>query len=251
MARFLVLVTLVVLLPWVPAFAGEAPGDDLESNLAQLDGARVYYEQMLRDAKTETAAKYFIERLESVRQRHAALSEALAAITPQAAPAPAAALTWRVDQWLRTRIHKKVSEKEVGLSDVAAWTRRELPDELLSSSAEWLGGKGPHTREAAEEAWEGRARAGWLSASYGSGTFIVVPPKRRPPSKGRTGREPPRVAPTPEPPTRDQWWAKASAAERTAWTLAFFVENGGLFDVSGERIVTGTGLKREVAVRYR
>ena len=242
MARFLILMALIMLLPWASALAGETPGDNLESQLSKLDGARIYYEQILRDAKTETAAKYFVERLKSVRKDHAALAETLAALHPQAAPPPAAAITLRADKWLRARILKQVSEKDIGLSDVTAWTRRELPDEFVSASAEWLGGKGPHTREAAAKAWEGRARAGWLSASYGSGTFIVVPPKVEPPLKGRRSRKPP---------TRDQWWAKASAAVRTAWVLAFFVENAGLFEVSGDRIVTGTGLKRQVAVRYR
>ena len=50
MGRFLILVVLDMLPPWVPVFAGEAPGEDLQSQLAKLHGARVYYELMLRDA---------------------------------------------------------------------------------------------------------------------------------------------------------------------------------------------------------
>ena len=138
-------------------------------------------------------------------------------------------------------IKTKVAEKEIGISDATAWTRRELPDQAFEALATKLQGRDEAvTPEEARAFWENRRKSGWKTASYGAGTFIVEPPKIKPPkrraprrSKGRSGGAAPQVQ-IPKPPTRDQWWARAPSKERQQWVMAFFVENSGLFEVAEE-----------------
>src|SRR5262249_28589126 len=72
-----------------------------------------------------------------------------------------------------------------------------------------------------------------------SGSFIIEPPKVKPPSGGN--RPPPAgnkgggVIQVPKPPTRDSWWAKASPEERREWVFANFVEKSGLFELAPRR----------------
>ncbi|MDJ0520445.1 MAG: hypothetical protein QNJ90_00065 [Planctomycetota bacterium] len=135
-------------------------------------------------------------------------------------------------------IKTKVQEKEIGLSDVTAWTRRELPDGAFEALAVRLQRRDEAvTPEEARAFWENRRKSGWRMASYGAGTFIVEPPKikppkRRAPRKRRSGSggAAPQVK-IPKPPTRDQWWAAAATKERQQWVMAFFVENSGLFEL--------------------
>ena len=234
MRRLPLFVALAFLVLAWPAMADEAPDTDVKQRLTVLEGKRLYYEKMLRDAQTDTAARYFMERVKDLEQQIKQLEQAIPALESEAAPPPAADLTQRTDAWLRKRILKKVSEPDIALTDVAAWTRRELPEELTVWWAESLGESKPITLDAAREAWEGRLREGWLAASYGSGTYIVLPPKRKPPRRGaRTGSG--AQVEVPKPPTRDGWWAKTPPRERMVWTLAYFAERSALFEV-GERM---------------
>ncbi len=137
-------------------------------------------------------------------------------------------------------IKEKVGEKDIGLSDATAWTRRELPDAAFEALATRLQRRDASvTPEEARAFWEGRRKSGWKYAAYGSGTFIVEPPKIKPPkrrrprkSKGRGGAAP--QVKIPKPPTRDQWWARAPTKERQSWVMAFFVDNADLFEVAEE-----------------
>ncbi len=151
-------------------------------------------------------------------------------------------------------IKSKVQEKDIGLSDATAWTRRELPEEAFKGLAARLNKRDDVTADEARIFWENRKKSGWKTATYGAGTFIVDPPKIKPPKRKRNNnrRRGGGAAPTieiPKPPTRDGWWAKAGVKERQSWVMAFFVENSGLFEVSDRikyslcMICNGTGLE--------
>ncbi len=138
-------------------------------------------------------------------------------------------------------IKAKVQEKDVGLSDVTSWTRKSLIEEAFKALAARLQRRDPAvTPEEARAFWEGRRKSGWRYANYGAGTFIVEPPKIKPPKrrrprrpKGGRGGAAPQVK-IPKPPTRDQWWARAVTKVRQQWIMAFFVENSDLFEVAEE-----------------
>ena len=231
MRRLLLPTALISLLLLSPALAD----DDSSRRRVALDGSRRYYEEMLRDSKTETAAQYFVDRLGEIAEKLRGVEYTSAATSA----VPRNEATVFADVWLRQRISKKVAEKDTGLSDVVAWTRRELLEELWEVLARHMGARKPATREFTQRAWAQRVKSGWGSASYGSGTYIVTPARRRPPRKDRWKNLPDAVQKKmgiklPKPPTRDQWWAQASNSERVQWTLAFFVENSGLFEVAEE-----------------
>ena len=140
---------------------------------------------------------------------------------------------------LMKQIKTKVQEKDIGLSDVTAWTRRELPDLAFAALAEMFSKKDDVTPEEARAFWENRPKSNWKTATYGAGTFIVEPPKIKPPKRRRNkkkkkssgGKAGPPVK-IPKPPTRDQWWGRAPTPHRQSWIMAFFAENSGLFEVS-------------------
>jgi hypothetical protein len=140
-------------------------------------------------------------------------------------------------------IGDKVKEKDVGLSDVTSWTRRELPDMAFQElAARFQRRDDAVTPEEARVFWEGRSKTGWRTATYGAGTFIVNPPKIKPPKRraappkrsGGSGGGPAPQITIPKPPTRDGWWAGAAPKERASWVMAFFAQNSGLFEVSEE-----------------
>jgi hypothetical protein len=139
-------------------------------------------------------------------------------------------------------IQDRVKDRNMAITDVTAWTRRELPDAAFAKLAERMGRYDAQvTPEQARAFWEGRARTSWRRVTYGSGTFIVDPPKMEPPKPrpgggqarpgGSGGGAAPRVA-IPKPPSRDQWWAAAGTEDRTNWALAFFIEQSDLFELA-------------------
>jgi len=140
-------------------------------------------------------------------------------------------------------IKAKVQEKEIGLADASAWTRRELPEVAFAALAERFGRRDDVTPEEARQFWDNRRKSGWRTVTYGSGTFIVMPAKIKPPTRRRTTKKrntgaAPKVT-LPKPPTRDQWWeVKADTKQRTNWIMAFFVDNSGLFEVAEEPKLT-------------
>ncbi len=136
-------------------------------------------------------------------------------------------------------IEKKVKEKDIGLTDATAWTRKQLPEDAFKALAERMGKRDDVTPEEAQTFWDGRKKRQWTNRSYGAGTFIVKPPQIKPPSskpRGGGGNRQggggaaPRIK-IPKPPTRDQWWAKAKSKERASWVMAYFAQNSGLFEV--------------------
>jgi len=141
---------------------------------------------------------------------------------------------------LRDLIGDKVREKDIAITDVTGWTRRELLDEAFQVLAEKAMGKlDDVTPEEAKTLWDGRPKRGWKKVTYAGGTFIVDPPKIKPPKRRRGRRSGGRgggggQVEIPKPPTRDQWWQGASIREREQWVLAYVVERSELFEL-GER----------------
>ena len=234
-------------------FLAPSGAADESDRRQELEGQRHYYEQMLRDCRTETAAKYFVDRLTRIEVAMGALGKTEEPTVEASAPevSKTAGLMPRTVQWLRSRLRKKVREKDIRITDAVAWTRRELPEEMMLTIAKWLtrDGASRFNVEAAQEHWGARPRATWLTAKYGSGTFIVKPPRPKP---GRRATKVPDGVKLPKPPTRDQWWQGASTSERTDWVLAYFVENSGLFELSDEmkstkcRACNGVGMEQKV-----
>ena len=151
-------------------------------------------------------------------------------------------------------IEKKVKEKDITVTDVTSWTRRELPEEAFKLLSERFARKDDVTPEEAQTFWEQRKKRNWITRSYGAGTFVVKPAKVKPPKKKKSsnnrrssGKAAPKIT-IPKPPTREQWWARAKSRERTSWVMAYFVERSGLFEVGPEKlsnckICNGAGLE--------
>jgi hypothetical protein len=157
---------------------------------------------------------------------------------------------------LTRSIDAKVKVKDVPFNDVQSWAKRELTELAFADLAKDLQRKDPAvTVEEAKAFWEARPKKGWLHASYGRGTFVVDPPKIKPPSgqgggSSRSGGGGPTVKlEIPKPPTRDSWWLGETTEGRRAWILAYFAENSGLFEVAPKRekkpcdICQGAGLE--------
>src|SRR5882724_5876093 len=68
--------------------------------------------------------------------------------------------------------------------------------------------------------WESRAKGAARTASYGTGSFIVV--KRQPTSGQSTAVDSD---------AGERWWAANGAEEKAAWLTALFAETSGYFEV--------------------
>jgi hypothetical protein len=137
----------------------------------------------------------------------------------------------------KEQIAKKVREKDVLITDVTSWARRELPDAAFVALAERMKKRDSTvTPEEARSFWEARPKRGWNKVNYGGGTFIVsppkiTPPKAKPPAPRRNNQGPAVQLQPPKPPTRDSWWQSAKSNERENWVLGWFVENSQLYEV--------------------
>jgi|GEM_PF-2407510 len=147
----------------------------------------------------------------------------------------------------RKLIEAKVREKDITLSDVRSWVKRDLPNEAFAALAERMGKADTVTPEEVrgwwDTRWEGVLKSSWSRASYSGGTFIIHKPQIAPPKPRNTGgggrgggnnAGPAPVIQIPKPPTADEWWARAPTAERTGWVLAHFVVSSQLFEVSDD-----------------
>lgn len=136
-------------------------------------------------------------------------------------------------------IDDEVRDKELRITDVMSWTRRDLPDAAFARLAEEMQRYDESvTPEQARTFWEARPERPWRRATYGSGTFVVDPaevkqsrtPRRASGgSRGGGGASPIQI---PKPPTRDQWWERASTKERAQWLLAYFIERSDLYELA-------------------
>jgi hypothetical protein len=101
------------------------------------------------------------------------------------------------------------------------------------------------TPEEMDQFWKERSSKKVLTASYGTGSFIVVrrapqqkgggPDPSRP--KGPAGSQRQQGGP-PGPPkkedkplTEEEWWEQRQASDRVRWMTAWFVESSGMFEV--------------------
>jgi hypothetical protein len=160
---------------------------------------------------------------------------------------------------VRKLVRLRVKDKEVKINDVLSWTKKSLTEEAMAELAgkSYLGRLDPVvTPEEARTLWDARPKRDWKRASYGAGTFVVEPPKIKPPSnRGGGGNRRPQGGPAvqidiPKPPTRDSWWEKESSEKREEWIVAHYAETSGLFEVHPKKDKTscdpcvGTGLMR-------
>lgn len=139
-------------------------------------------------------------------------------------------------------IESKVREKDIEYTDVTSWTRKDLIDAAFAKLVDkHMKRYDPTvTPEEARTLWdgrmEGRTKPRWRKASYGGGTFIVSPPKIKPPkrksgARKRSGGGGAGPIDIPKPPNRDGWWKKADFRERTQYVLAYFAERSELFEM--------------------
>lgn len=127
------------------------------------------------------------------------------------------------------------------LAAARQWLGRDFPTKLWEEVGSDLDLK----PEEMERFWKERTLRGVQTASYGTGTFIVI--KKAPTSRAGTDpnrqRRPPGTAATPQggpptkakedkPKTEEEWWDTVGPTVRAQWLLALFAETGGLFEVS-------------------
>ncbi len=148
-----------------------------------------------------------------------------------------------VEDLIQDKVREEVDGEPIALTDVTSWTRRDLPEAAFTRLAEkYMHRYDDVTPEEARTFWdrrlEQRRKPRWRRSSYGAGTFIVDPPKIKPPKRNqrggqrRQGRGGGGSAQIPKPPTRDQWWtSKATAKDKTQWVLAYFAERSELFEL--------------------
>ena len=142
----------------------------------------------------------------------------------------------------------KVATVDPTFNDVQVWTHKEGPDKAWEALWQNFQKSDPvMTLDDVKGFWDLRPKkpAGWKFAKYGAGSFLIEPPKIKPPTnsggggaakpqkKGNAGPTVPLVIP--KPPTRDEWWAKESVDGRTQFWLATIVEKSGFFDVAPKR----------------
>ena len=152
-----------------------------------------------------------------------------------------------VEDLIQDKVREEVDGEPIALTDVTSWTRRDLPEAAFARMAEkYMSRYDDVTPEEARAFWdrrlELRSKPRWRRSSYGSGTFIVDPPKIKPPKRNSGGgggaRRPGSggggSVQIPKPPTRDQWWDKANVKDKTQWVLAYFAERSELFEL-GDR----------------
>lgn len=158
----------------------------------------------------------------------------------------------RVYDIMEDLIERKVREKKPlradaegdGMSGTLAGARqyaaRQLPTELWDKVAADLGLE----KDEVDRYWEDRASKRVRTASYGTGSFIVIKRATLPGGDGRRRRPPPGSrnrnagggggggAPSAgQPKTDEQWWDAVRNNDRARWLESYFVENCGLFEI--------------------
>ena len=136
-------------------------------------------------------------------------------------------------------VDAKVKERALELTEAAAWARRELEQAAFLAATRALQDRDDVPLAEVRRFWNDRERGSWRTVSYGAGSFIVEPPKTRPPKGAK---------PAPRAAARETWWADVDRQTRATWLFAFFVENSGLFAVETVRGATcptceGTGVE--------
>jgi hypothetical protein len=247
--------------------------EQARGKVAQLDALLKDKEayETIRDLKVKLSSKQFVRVAEGIKgfsERHPeageAVKKALTALEEQYKTQRQATLSKAAGDMLPKIVSRlilaRVRPKDVKVTDVLSWAKRELPEEAMVELAgrTALGRFDPTvTPEEARTLWDARPKRDWKRSSYGAGTFVVEPPKIKPPSGGGGGGSRRSSGPAvemeiPKPPTRDSGWEKESADRRRDWMMAHFAETSGLFEVHPKKdrtmcdLCVGTGLMRKV-----
>ena len=162
--------------------------------------------QTLRDARVKLRMSLFRESreiLDGFAEKHPEVGEGVTErLDDLRAEFVQRRTTWlqrvaarRFVRLLQDAIRDKVREKDVAITDVTGWTRRELPDQAFLTLADAMGRHDDVTPEEARSLWEGRPKRRAKRVTYGCGSYIVDPaPVARgtaPPPATRGGRRPP------------------------------------------------------------
>lgn len=132
------------------------------------------------------------------------------------------------------------------LAAARQWASRDLPKALWDKLMSDLDLK----QEELDAYWKDRSGKSIQTASYGSGSFIVVKkvtapkgaggaggdtPRRRPPGAPGSGSQggPPVKAKEDKPKTEEEWWDALAdrPGDRAKWLTAWFVESSGIFEI--------------------
>jgi hypothetical protein len=152
----------------------------------------------------------------------------------------------RLEPIVRDLIRRKVASKDVAYNDVQSWIRAECVKETFERLLREMQSKDPAvTEEEVKGFWENRPKraSSWRLARYGSGSFIVEPPKVLPKTGSKAPTQPQKGGnqgpaaqiELPKPPTRDDWWKDANTDTRAEFWFALFVEKSGLFEVDPKK----------------
>jgi hypothetical protein len=206
--------------------------DEVESLLQAQDALTALRE--IRNAAAQRAFRRARARMKAFLAAHPDADEAVAAerIRTERVVSEARRRFFEIEAKIRfpkivlRAIRSRVREADVGMRDVTVWART-LPASAFRDLAEQLGRWDDVSPEEARILWANRPKSSWRTATYGSGTFIVEPPK-----SGRAAKSASGSAPTL--PTRDAWWAAAAPPERASWLMASFAETSGLFEISSQ-----------------
>lgn len=154
---------------------------------------------------------------------------------------------------LRNKIRTMSRDEKLKLDEARRKLRAELHKEVIADVAQRLG----IDQKEVEKMWEERGFHQPRTASYGSGSFIVLgkapdadkyeaemqkylqnslrnQQNSRNNQNGSLSAQPDKL---PKPPTKEEWWSKVSvSSDREQWMLAFWADNAKKMTVVGERL---------------
>jgi tetratricopeptide (TPR) repeat protein len=155
---------------------------------------------------------------------------------------------------VKNKIAAMSRDEKLKLAEAQAQLRSKLGKEAMADLAQRL----EIEAKEAEELWKDRRFSSPRYASYGSGTFIVVPMSQKAQQQqaelqrylmqeqarraqqnrggngGQTGQFQSEPFKIPKPPTKDEWWTRSKASEREAFMFAYWVQNAKMVEVVGE-----------------
>ncbi len=137
-------------------------------------------------------------------------------------------------------------EKRVSIDKAMSYVRSQLHKDVVEAIAKKFS---LDPKKEVEKMWEDRPKGARRTASYGSGTFIVMGEKKVQDAGGggnrqvqelinrlrrnrRGGRNQPQAQPQQQKlVTKEQWWVRASMIQRSFFLRAYFAENAKKFEV--------------------
>jgi tetratricopeptide (TPR) repeat protein len=153
---------------------------------------------------------------------------------------------------LELKLRKMSADKDLKLNQAKRELRRNVHKEIVAD----ISSKHGLDQKEVQKMWEERKVFSFRTASYGSGTFIVLGKKKgmerlnqqvenairraQGRQQGRGGRNNQNsfnntMQRLPKPPTPDEWWRKSDASSRKNWMKAYYAENAGQMKDLSER----------------